>query len=108
MSQAPQRRPEDRGDDSSDDGGAKNSAFSGEHSDHSEVDAGQRWTGNVLILVHEARLVARGETVENPAFPINARVAEKAQARIDAEDFDGELIGSEIEQYPGLAERESP
>lgn len=104
MSQAPQRRPQDRGDENSDDGGEKNSAFSGDDSDPFEIGAGRRWTGNITILVHEARLAARGETVENPAMPITARVAEKAQARIDAEDFDGELIGSEIEDYPTTTE----
>ena len=50
---------------------------------------GKRKTGDVDMLVHEARLADETSGEDwNPSFPINGDVADRALERIEAEDLE--------------------
>jgi len=49
---------------------------------HVTTEPGRRWTANADILVIESELLDEGETLENPAMPINQQSKDEAMRRI--------------------------
>lgn len=47
------------------------------------LETGPRRTGNVTILVQEAKLAAAGEEIGNPAQPVTPRVAKAFEQQTD-------------------------
>jgi len=61
---------------------------------------GKRQTSNVQILVAEARLADEKDGIDNPAFPVNERIANAALEQIDSEGIEPAWFSGPSEYKP--------